>query len=59
MRLTSHLMADLRFVWHPFPSCEMVKLRMPVSAYLKAGLFVVAAATALFGAAGKLAIPGF
>ena len=32
---------------------------MPVSAYLKAGLFVVAAGTALFAAAGTLAIPGF
>jgi hypothetical protein len=32
---------------------------MPVSAYLKAGLFVVAAATALFAAAGTVAIPGF
>ena len=32
---------------------------MPVSAYLKAGLFVVAAAAALFAAAGTVAIPGF
>jgi protein-S-isoprenylcysteine O-methyltransferase Ste14 len=32
---------------------------MPVSAYLKAGLFLVAAAAALFGAAGTVAIPGF
>ncbi|HEY7298167.1 MAG TPA: isoprenylcysteine carboxylmethyltransferase family protein [Xanthobacteraceae bacterium] len=32
---------------------------MPVSAYLKAGLFVVAAAAALFAAAGTLAILGF
>ena len=32
---------------------------MPVSAYLKAGLFVVAAATALFAAAGTVAIAGF
>src|SRR5262245_57564568 len=32
---------------------------MPISAYLKAGLFVVAAAAALFGAAGTFAIPGF
>src|SRR5512133_1246810 len=32
---------------------------MPVSAYLKAGLFVIAAAAALFGAAGTVAIPGF
>src|SRR5215813_790866 len=32
---------------------------MPVSAYLEAGLFVVAAGTALFAAAGTLAIPGF
>src|SRR5262250_3276729 len=32
---------------------------MPVSAYLKAGLFVVAAAAALFTAAGTVAIPGF
>jgi hypothetical protein len=32
---------------------------MPVSAYLKAGLFVVAAAAALFVAAGTVAIPGF
>ena len=37
----------------------MVKLRMPVSTYLKAGLFVVAAAVALFTAAGTVAIPGF
>src|SRR5438128_9731519 len=32
---------------------------MPVSAYLKAGLFVVAAAAALFAAAGTVAMPGF
>ena len=32
---------------------------MPVSAYLKAGLFVVAAAAALFAAAGTVAIPAF
>ena len=32
---------------------------MPFSAYLKAGLFVVAAAAALFAAAGTVAIPGF
>src|SRR5262249_1432571 len=32
---------------------------MPLSAYLKAGLFVVAAAAALFAAAGTVAIPGF
>src|SRR6516162_5159986 len=32
---------------------------MPVSAYLEAGLFVVAAAAALFAAAGTVAIPGF
>jgi hypothetical protein len=32
---------------------------MPVSAYLKAGLFVVAAAAALFVPAGTVAIPGF
>ena len=32
---------------------------MPVSAYLKAGLFVVAAAAALFAAAGTVTIPGF
>src|SRR5215469_11679985 len=32
---------------------------MPVSAYLKAGLFVVAAGAALFAAAGTVAIPGF
>ncbi len=32
---------------------------MPVPAYLKAGLFVVAAAAALFAAAGTVAIPGF
>ena len=32
---------------------------MPFSAYLKAGLFVVAAAAALFAAAGTIAIPGF
>jgi len=32
---------------------------MPASAYLNAGLFVVAAAAALFVAAGTVAIPGF
>ncbi len=32
---------------------------MPVSAYLKAGLFVVAAAAALFAASGTFAIAGF
>src|SRR5262245_19507750 len=32
---------------------------MPVSAYLKAGLFLFAAAAALFAAAGTVAIPGF
>src|SRR5215467_12978802 len=32
---------------------------MPVSAYLKAALFVVAAAAALFAAAGTVAIPSF
>jgi hypothetical protein len=32
---------------------------MPVSAYLKAGLFLIAAAAALFGSAGTFAIPGF
>ena len=32
---------------------------MPFSAYLKAGLFVVAAVVALFAAAGTIAIPGF
>src|SRR5262245_62835888 len=32
---------------------------MPFSVYVKAGLFVVAAAAALFGAAGTVAIPGF
>jgi len=32
---------------------------MPVSAYFKAGLFVVAAAAALFGAAGTIAVPSF
>src|SRR5215470_12973168 len=32
---------------------------MPVSAYLKATFFVVAAAAALFAAAGTVAIPGF
>jgi hypothetical protein len=32
---------------------------MPVSAYLKAGLFVVAAAAALFAAAGTVAIASF
>ena len=31
---------------------------MPFSAYVKAGLFVVAAAAALFTAAGTVAIPG-
>ena len=37
----------------------MVKQRMPVSAYLKAIFFLVAAAAALFAAAGTVAIPGF
>lgn len=32
---------------------------MPVLAYLQAGLFVIAAAVALFAAAGTIAIPGF
>jgi hypothetical protein len=32
---------------------------MPFSAYLKAGLFVVAAAATLFAAAGMIAIRGF
>src|SRR5262245_55721076 len=32
---------------------------MPFSAYVQAGLFVVAAAAALFAAAGTVAIPGF
>src|SRR5260370_868799 len=32
---------------------------MPISAYLKAGLFVIAAGAALFAAAGTVAIPGF
>src|SRR5499433_3372589 len=32
---------------------------MPFSAYLQAGLFVVAAAVALFAATGTIAIPGF
>ena len=32
---------------------------MPFSAYVQAGLFVVAAAAALFSAAGTVAIPGF
>src|SRR4030095_4164876 len=32
---------------------------MPVSAYLKAGLLLVAAAAALFAAAGTVAITGF
>jgi len=32
---------------------------MPVSAYLKAGLFLVAAAAALFAAAGSVVIPAF
>src|SRR5215470_9677590 len=40
-------------------SFEMVNLRIPVSAYLKAGSFVVAAATALFAAAGTVVIPSF
>src|SRR5215472_7421420 len=51
--------ARQRFVWHHFVSAEMIKWRMPVSAYLKAGLFVVAAAAALFAAAGTVAVPGF
>src|SRR5262245_49194806 len=37
----------------------MVNWRMPASAYLKAGSFVVAAAIALFAAAGTVAIAGF
>jgi hypothetical protein len=40
-------------------STEMVKQRMPVSAYLKAIFFVVAAAAAWFAAAGTVAIPEF
>jgi protein-S-isoprenylcysteine O-methyltransferase Ste14 len=32
---------------------------MPVSAYVQAGLFVIAAAVALFAAAGTVAVPGF
>jgi hypothetical protein len=32
---------------------------MPFSAYVNAGLFVVAAAAALFAAAGTVAVPGF
>jgi hypothetical protein len=32
---------------------------MPVSAYLKSGLFVITAAAALFAAAGTLAIASF
>jgi len=32
---------------------------MPVSVYLRAGLFVVAVGAALFAAAGTVAIPGF
>src|SRR5262245_15429090 len=32
---------------------------MPLSAYLKATFFVVAAAVALFAAAGTVAVPGF
>jgi hypothetical protein len=32
---------------------------MPVSAYFKAGLFVFAAAAALFAAAGTIAVPAF
>src|SRR5262249_9761388 len=44
--------------WH-FASFEMVKQRMPFSAYLNAGLFLVAAAAALFGGAGTVAILGF
>jgi len=32
---------------------------MPVSAYFKAGLFVVALAAALFGAAGTIGVPSF
>jgi protein-S-isoprenylcysteine O-methyltransferase Ste14 len=32
---------------------------MPISAYVQAALFVIAAAVALFGAAGTLLIPGF
>jgi protein-S-isoprenylcysteine O-methyltransferase Ste14 len=37
----------------------MVKERMPVSAHLKAGLFVFAGGAALFAAAGTVAIPSF
>ena len=45
-------------MWH-FAFSEMVSWRMPFSAYLNAGLFVVAAAAALFLAAGTVAIPTF
>jgi hypothetical protein len=37
----------------------MVKPRMPVSAYLKASVFVIAGAAALFAAAGTLAVVSF
>src|SRR5262249_27233247 len=39
--------------------CDRNQWRMPFSAYVKAGLLVVAAAAALFAAAGTVAIPGF
>ena len=42
-----------------FAFSEMVSWRMPFSVYLNAGLFVVAAAAALFLAAGTVAIPAF
>jgi protein-S-isoprenylcysteine O-methyltransferase Ste14 len=38
---------------------DRIEERMPFSAYLKAGLFVLAAAAALFAAAGTVAIAGF
>lgn len=37
----------------------MVKLPIPVSAYVQSALFVIAAAVALFGSAGTVAIAGF
>src|SRR5262249_44948401 len=44
--------------WH-FASFEMGNYMMPVSAYLKARSFLVAAAAALFPRAGTVAIPAF
>ncbi len=41
------------------PQLESSPVTMPASAYIRAALFVVAAAVALFASAGTVAIPGF